>query len=100
MTIEITVDAVDLSPVRQHIEMLIWVDEQKAHLKVVEDAAKSAIQELMGSHDSGYLDGREVFTWKTAKANKLDQKLLKQLHPDIAAECMGLSEVRTFRSVK
>lgn len=86
----------DLTELRAQVEILRWCKNRRAELADIEQVAKEAIQEALGDDESGTLDGEAVVTWKSHKRNALDQKLLRKLHPEAAAECMSASVVRRF----
>lgn len=88
--------SVDLSDIRGTVELLQNVKRQQSHLKEVEAAAKAAIVEKLGNADEGLLDGQPVVRRTPIKSNKLDQKLLGQLYPDILAECKTITESTRF----
>lgn len=90
----------DLASVRAQYELLTWVAQRKKELKDLEDAAKSAIQEALGSADTGELDGKPVISWTTYKKRQFDQKALKESHPEVAEAYTKLVEVRTFRMLE
>ncbi|AXH46896.1 hypothetical protein I5G67_gp058 [Mycobacterium phage Aminay] len=86
----------DISAVRQHVEILKYVKAEKAKLTEIESAARAVVEEALGDDETGAIDGEPVVRNKFVKSNRLDQKLLKSLHPEIAAECMAVSESRRF----
>jgi predicted phage-related endonuclease len=89
----------NLDHLRGYIELLTWAKAEKAKIKEIEDAAKAVIEEALGDSDEGTVDGETVVVWKSHKRTALDQRLLKQLFPDAAAECMSTTEVRRFEVV-
>ena len=68
------------------------IDEQ-------EDKIKAEICGLLGDAEFGTVDGRLVFTWKTAVRNSLDQKRLESEHPALIEKFQKQSTFRTFRTV-
>lgn len=88
--------SVDLSAVRAQVEILQYVKAQQAKLKELETEARGIIEEALGGHENGKLDGHTVVTWKHGKANRLDQKALKHDHPELIAEYTRPSATRTF----
>lgn len=88
--------ATDLTELRQQIEILRAVKQEKARLADIEAAARAAVEEALGGDEVGELDGREVIRWKHIKSNRLDQKLLEKLYPEAAAECRAVVESRRF----
>jgi predicted phage-related endonuclease len=87
---------INLDELRAQVELLRWAKERKAELKVIEDNARDAVEAALGDHDVGSLDGEPVVMWRFTKRTALDQKLLKELFPDVFEECKRTTEVRRF----
>ena len=81
------------------MEALRWAKQRRAELKDVEDQARDAIEQALGSDDEGTLDGHAAVAWKAHKRTALDQKYLKKMFPEVAQECMVTSEVRRFEVI-
>ncbi len=81
----------DISGIKGHVELLRHARTEKAKWAEVEKAAKAAIDEALAGDDEGKVDGQVVVRRKEIKSNKLDQGLLKRMHPDVAAECTTTS---------
>ncbi|QAX95596.1 hypothetical protein I5H03_gp050 [Mycobacterium phage Nibb] len=77
----------DISQVKMHVELLRHAKGEKAKWADVEKAAKAAIEEALGESYEGTVDGEIVVRRKEIKSMKLDQGLVKTLHPEVAAEC-------------
>lgn len=90
---------VDLSDVRGQVEILRWAKAQQAKLKEIEANARDAIEAKMGNADVGLLDGEEAITWATFKKRQLDQKALRDEHPELAESFTQLVEQRQFKVV-
>lgn len=86
----------ELESVRWAVEALRFVKQRKAELKDVEDQARDAIEQALGDDAEGTLDGHVAVTWKPQKRRALDQKLLKATYPEVAEECMSITETRRF----
>ncbi|AER26351.1 hypothetical protein FIONNBHARTH_60 [Mycobacterium phage Fionnbharth] len=86
----------DLSHVRQHVELLRHVKAEKAKLSEIEKAARAVVEEALGDAEEGTIDGQPVVRNKFVKSNRLDQKLLASLHPEVLAECKTVIESRRF----
>ena len=86
----------DLSAVRPQVEMLQWAKRQKAKIKEIEDMARPAVEEAMGSADVGTLDDEPVINWGTYKTRRLNQKALAEKHPEIVEEFKEAHEQRKF----
>ncbi|AYR01124.1 hypothetical protein SEA_LEMOND_59 [Mycobacterium phage LeMond] len=81
----------DISALRAQVDLLAYAKAEKAKWADVEKAAKAAIEEALDGADEGEVDGTVVVRRKEIKSMKLDQGLLKRLHPDVAAECTAAS---------
>lgn len=91
MTIELSTEA------KTHLDKLRNARDQIKHYKEIEDAEKAALQlELGDAHDEATVDGEVVVTWKYIKSNRVNQKVLKESFPDVAALCINVSESRRF----
>ncbi|MFA4083641.1 hypothetical protein ONA92_18255 [Mycobacteroides salmoniphilum] len=89
----------DLSHVKGEVDLLGYVKRERARLKEIEDYAKPAVIEALGVDDEGTINGEVVARRKHIKTNRLDQSLLKSLHPEVHAECMSVSESTRFELV-
>lgn len=90
----------NLEKLRAQVAILRHCKEKKAELAELEENARAAIEEALGEDTEGTLDGRTVVRWSRQKRTALNQKLLKELHPEAAAECMDTTEVRRFTVVE
>lgn len=86
----------DLSEVRAHVEILQYVEKQKAKLKELEGQARTIVEQKMGGHDTGILDGEVVITWSHYKENRIDSKALREAHPELAASYTNANARRRF----
>ncbi|AXQ63223.1 hypothetical protein I5G72_gp50 [Mycobacterium phage Collard] len=74
----------DISTVAGHVDLLRHARAEKARWSEIEEAAKSAIVEAIGTATEGTIDGRVVVTRKEITTNRLDGKALRKAHPDLA----------------
>jgi len=90
--------SVKLDALRAQVEILRHVKQREAELKELKAQAREQIEELMAHSDAdeGTIDGRPVISWRHYKRKALNQKLLKQLHPDVYAECEDTTEYSRF----
>lgn len=86
----------DITHIRGHVDLFKWAKVEQAKLKEIETGARAAIEEALGDADEGFIDGQVVVRRKHIKSNKLDQKLLDSLYPDVLAECKSISESTRF----
>ena len=90
----------DLSKVRAQVEILQLVKTKQAELKELETSARAAVEDEMGEADLGALDDEVVVEWPHSKRRQLDQKALRDAHPEIAEEFTKLTPIRTFKVLK
>jgi predicted phage-related endonuclease len=86
----------DLESVRAQLEILSYVQSQRAMLKDMEESAKAAVQEALGENEIGALDGKIVVTWKHVKSMRLNQKAFREKLPDVHALYSEYTESRRF----
>ena len=89
-------DTVPIDNLKAQLAILRHCKEKRAELADMEANARAAIETALGEAENGTIDGHIAVTYKTVKRTAIDQKLLKQRHPDIAAECLTVSESRRF----
>ena len=90
-------NTVDLDAVRQQIAALKVVDAQLRALTETKASLQNDIKAVLGDNEVGQLDGTTVVTFKRTKRNALDQKALKAAEPELFAQYMAATEVRSFR---
>jgi predicted phage-related endonuclease len=88
--------SVDLESVRNQVAILRYVKEKQSELKELEDRARTAIEEMMGTADVGMLDDEPAIHWTTFKSRRLNQQYLKTRFPEVFEECREVSESRRF----
>lgn len=92
-------DTVDLERVRHALGILSYVSAERKRLKDLEEPARAAVEEVLRDATEGTLDGRPVVKWDRRTRNVLSQKTLREKFPDVARQCMEVTEVRNFRLV-
>jgi predicted phage-related endonuclease len=90
---------VNLNEQRVQILLLRWCKTRKAEIADVERQARAAIEEALGDNESGTVDGELAVTWKTHKRRALDQKALKESHPELVEEFTAINDVRRFEVI-
>lgn len=90
-------NTVDLDQVRDQIDALTFVEAQIKALTETKASLQADIKQALGDNEIGVLDGEPVVTWKRTKRTALDQRALKADHPELVAQYMTATEVRTFR---
>lgn len=86
----------NLNELRSAVALLRWAKQRKAEIKEIEDRAAEAVKAAMGDAELGMMDDQLVVTWKGYKRTALDQKALKEEHPEIAALYQKTTVVRRF----
>lgn len=84
----------NLESLRAQVAILRHVKAKRAELSELEANARAAVEEALGEDTEGTIDGVTVIKWSRSKRTSLNQKLLKELYPEIAAECQDTIEVR------
>ena len=91
--------SVNLDPLRGEVEILRLVKQRKLELKKLEEAARAAIEEKMGEHTTGLLDGDVAIIWRRYKERRLDQEALKEADPSTHELYVRVQERRRFEVV-
>lgn len=73
--------------------------EQIATWTEIADQARARLEQQLGERQTGTVDGLPVIRWARVKSTRLDQTLVKSLHPGVHAECQTTSESRRFTVV-
>lgn len=87
---------VKLDRIAGQIQTLQQIREKQRELKEITEQLEQAIKDRLGEAEAGTVGGLTVVRWKHIKRRALSQKLLRELHPAVAEECMELQEVRRF----
>jgi predicted phage-related endonuclease len=90
---------INLAPVRAHIEVLRYVKTQKAKLKELEDAARAAVEDAMGSHDVGILDGEPAVHWTHFKEQRFDSSAFRDDNPELYEQYRTARPKRRFEVI-
>lgn len=86
----------NLDHLRPQIDVLRFCKNRKAELKALEDTARAAVEAALGDDEEGTLDGEPAIRWPTFKQHVLDQKALKDDHPEIIEDFMTTIVKRRF----
>lgn len=89
-------DTVAIDTLKAQLAILNHVREKKAELAEMEAAARAAIETALGDAEIGTIDGRPAVSYKYVRRQSVDQKLLKQKYPEIAEQCLTVTESRRF----
>jgi len=87
---------VNLNDKRAQIEVLKWAKARRKEIDDIERQARDIIENALGDNESGTVDGDLVVTWKAGKRRVLNQKALKESHPEIVEEFTETTVVRRF----
>lgn len=82
------------------VERLRELTERHKMLESSIEAVKVRIQAAMGDASVLVRDGCELVTWKQRSTSRVDTKMLRELHPDIADACTKTSTSRYFLAKK
>ena len=86
----------DLSAVRANVEVLQYCKKRMAELKEMQEQSRAIVEEALGEHESGTLDGEEVIAFKHLKQRRLNHSKLRELYPEVAESCTDTTELRRF----
>ena len=87
---------VNLDSLRAQVELLRWAKARKNEIADVEAQARAAIETALGDSEAGTVDGELAVTWKRSKRKSLNQKALKEHHPELVESFYETSETRRF----
>lgn len=65
----------------------------------IADTARRQLEQTLGEHDTGTVDGTPVVRWTHVKSNRLDVALVKASYPEVYATCQTVSTSRRFTLV-
>jgi hypothetical protein len=89
--------SVALDEIKHVWQALLQARSQAARFAQLRDSLQKIVQNHMGSADFGLIDGIPVASYKRSVRIFVSQQLVKERHPEIAADCEDITEVRTFR---
>lgn len=89
-----------LDHIKSHVDIIRYVKKKQAELKEIEENSRAAIEEALGDNEIGTLEGHTAIRWKRIKTNRLNQRKLKEKHPEIVALFSEQTEVRRFEVVE
>lgn len=81
------------------VEALRNARAQEAQWAEIAGTLRSKLEELIGEHETATVNGQPAIRWTRVKSTRLNQTLLKSLHPDAYAECQTVSTSRRFTLV-
>lgn len=86
-------EPVALDDVKGWVDVLRTVKARRAELDEVEAKARAEIEAILGTAETGTVDGKPVLTWKWGKPpRRFDQAKFKAEHPDLASQYVLLGE--------
>lgn len=93
--------AVDASQeIADKVERLRQVKAEIKSLEEAEEALTFDIADWISPHALLNFNGKQIASWKGQGDTRLDQKALKEAHPDIAAQFMRTKTIRVLRLAK
>lgn len=90
------IDPVNLDDLAGHIETIRQIKAKQDELAAVRAELEQAVKDRLGNAESGTISGQPVVCWKHGKRTALSQKILKDLHPLVYAECCETTVTRRF----
>jgi hypothetical protein len=90
---------IDLDPVRGHVEILRYVKAEKGKLAELEKLARATVEDAMGEHEMGLLDGEPAIHWPHYKERRFDQSAFGEDHPDLLEQYKAAREKRRFEVI-
>lgn len=84
---------------QEHVEKIHILNTLKDSRKDLDSQIESIETEIklaIGDASALVVDGRTVATWKASQSSRIDSKLLRELHPDIAAQVTKVTTSRRF----
>lgn len=94
-------NTIDLTAVRDQLDALKAIDAQIKVLADTKASLRADIEQALGDHEIGTLDGHTVVTWKrNSKTRYFDKAACAKAHPEIVEEFTSLREGnRVFKVV-
>ena len=87
---------VNLDALRAQVEILRWCKEREKEIADMKAQARSVVEAALGQSDAGTVDGELAITWRHGKVKRLNQKALKEKHPELVEEFTDVNEQRKF----
>lgn len=89
----------DLTPVAAELQAYRELDAQIKALKEIQSTLRGRIEDALGDHELGLVDGEPAAMYKFIKSRRFDQKAFAKAHPQLAAEFVTVTESRRFKVV-
>lgn len=86
----------DLTSVRASVEILQLCRQRIAEFNELAKTHRGIIEEAMGQHDVGLVDGEPVVHWSHYKENRFDQSAFGAEYPDLLEQFKAAKEKRRF----
>jgi predicted phage-related endonuclease len=93
----ITPESVPLDHLAAEFVQLRKLQREIAKREAAEKLIISAIKTAMGDSARGTLAGQDAVLWGRSVREQVDVKTIRDKYPDIAAACVKLVEVRSFK---
>jgi predicted phage-related endonuclease len=88
--------SIALDHIKAHVDILKYVARKEAELKEMKERSRAAVEEALGENEIGTIDGEPAIRWGHQKVNRLNQRALKNDHPEIVAEYTEANAQRRF----
>ena len=80
-----------------YIDLMKTAQQDKARAQEIIDRCRELIEEALGDHEAGTIDGHVAVTWKHVTSRRLNQAAVKQHLDDATLEqCMTTTTSRRF----
>jgi predicted phage-related endonuclease len=91
--------SVSIDHIAAHVEVYKHAKAKADEFAAAAQRSREKIEEALGENEIGTVDGEPVVRWSHQKVNRLDQKALKEDHPEIVAEYTKLHAQRRFEVI-
>ncbi|WP_285641703.1 hypothetical protein [Lentzea sp. NBRC 102530] len=89
-----------LDELAAELVLLRQVDEQLSKLKSLRTKLQGKVKAALGKTEVGTVAGVPVVSYKHVTSIALDQSILKKNFPDVAEQCLDITETRRFVLLK
>lgn len=91
--------SISLDHIKAHVDILKYAKRKQAELNEMVERSRAAVEEALGENEIGTIDGDPAIRWGHQKVNRLNQKALKNDHPEIVAEYTEATAPRRFEVI-
>ena len=88
--------SISLDHIKGHVDILRYAKVKQAEITEMVERSRAAVEEALGENEIGTVAGEPAVRWIHTKANRLNQKALKEEHPEIVAQYTEANAQRRF----